>query len=324
MPPRHDLASWNLKEIVRQLVERFPMAQECFLFGSRRHRTRSYRSDIDLLVRCNSPLPRNDVEPWLAEKLNPVDLFVTLDFRAAESVVNGSSIFSTEGNLTSLLQAVRIWSATGGFDDGASVDWEQFTLKDAHFERTILPVSRDFAEVANNLRRKLEEADLPDTHLGFEWAEIGRSVAEIVKRGIITSKKLGKKAKNISNDNLCIANEYDFQNLIQLVLKPWLPSLEKEPFQVKYAGQEKYADFGVKNNQLVIEAKFAADKSEEAAVMKQLSGLTDLYRTAPNIRCLLFLWYVPESIKLDVAKIEHDFSNDTKRSPIILTRLITG
>ena len=300
------------------------MIQECFFFGSRRHQTNSYRSDIDLLVRCNSPLPRNNVEPWLAEKLNPVDLFVTLDGKVAESVVNGSTIFSPEGNLCSLLQAVRIWSSTDKFNDGANLHWEQFTIKDADFTRTIFPVSRDFAQVANNIRQKLKEADLPDTHLGFEWAEIGNSVAAIVKLGIQTRENLGTKAKNIKTENLQIENEYDFQNLIQLVLKPWLPSLEKEPFQVNYAGQKKKADFGVANNQLVIEAKYASTKNEQAAVMKQLSGLTDLYSTGPNIRCLLFLWYVPRSLTIDAAKIEHDYSKESKKSPIILTRIVVG
>ena len=65
MNPRRDgaILYWNLKEVVKYLIQRFPSILEIYLFGSRAYKTGSLRSDIDLLVYSADPLElRRDSE----------------------------------------------------------------------------------------------------------------------------------------------------------------------------------------------------------------------------------------------------------------------
>lgn len=320
-PTRKDLKLWNLRDIIGDLVTKWPAIESIHLFGSRARRTGSYRSDIDFIVYSQTPLPAADVAPWLNEVYNPVDLFETNDLRLARSLINGSSIVATTGTVIQKVDAVSLWTRAESFS--ATFDqWQQFTIIDATFIPTIFPISRDFAEVANSYHKKLHDLGLPDTHLGFDWRDVGRSLAVIVQHAVNVPARLGKRAKNISVANLVFSDEYDFQNLIHLILRPWLPSLESEPFVIKYAGQEKNADFSILGNNLVIEAKVIRSATEQASVVKQLAGLADLYSTGPNIKCLLFLILVDVAVKLDCLKIEKDFSNELKSAPIILVKVI--
>jgi hypothetical protein len=93
------------------------------------------------------------------------------------------------------------------------------------------------------------------------------------------------------------------------------------PFQIRYAGQKKYADLGAVHSSLVIEAKYVKDASSAASVLKQLEGLTDLYSQSLLVKAVLFIIVIAHGTDWDSVKIDHDHSH-LDRLPVILTRSI--
>ena len=312
------LRIWDLKKIINALLKKADSIEEVYIFGSRARRTNSYRSDIDLLIYTPRALASVNFAPWINRKYNPVDLFETNDHKNARSLVNGSSIVSDEGTVESKLDAVLLWSKDKNYNDSFN-EWIQKTVLNANFAMTILPIMPgDITSTARRFAGELLEAGLPNTNIGAGWREIGQRIAEIVEAALDARFKLRTNDSNITSDSIEIANEYDFQNFIYLVLKPWLPTLEAEPYIVKFDGQKKHADFAIEGNSLVIEAKHIRDSSTKAAVLKTLEGLRNFYQVNPNLKSLLFLILVDQDVDIDAHLIRSQFSRIDDDPPIIV------
>lgn len=311
------LRFWDLKETINALLEKADSIEEVYIFGSRARRTNSYRSDIDLLVYTPRALAAVDFAQWINDEHNPVDLFETNDHKNARSLINGSSIFSAEGTVESKLDAVLIWSRNKKYNNSFD-GWMQQTLLSANFAMTILPIPGDITSTARRFAAELLEVGLPNTNIGAGWREIGQGIARIVAAALDARFKLRTNASNITSESIKIANEYDFQNFIYFVLKPWLPTLEAEPYIVKFDGQEKRADFAIEGKSLVIEAKHIRDPGTKAAVLKTLSGLCNFYQVNPNLKSLLFLILVDQDVDIDANLIRSQFSRVDNDPPIIV------
>ncbi len=311
------LRFWDLKKIINALLEKADSIEEVYIFGSRARGTNSYRSDIDLLIYTPRVLASVDFAPWINRKYNPVDLFETNDHKNARSLINGSSIVSDEGTVESKLDAVLLWSQDKNYNDSFD-GWIQKTLLSETFAMTLLPMPGDITSTARRFAGELLEAGLPNTNIGAGWREIGQRIAEIVEAALDARFKLRTNASNITSESIKIANEYDFQNFIYFVLKPWLPTLQAEPYIVKFDGQEKSADFAIEGNSLVIEAKHIRDYSTKAAVLKTLEGLANFYQVNPNLKSLLFLILVNQDVDIDAHLIESQFSRIDDDPPIIV------
>ena len=111
------------------------------------------------------------------------------------------------------------------------------------------------------------------------------------------------------------------QNLFFLALRPRIPDMELSPFQIRYAGQSKYADLAGARSSLVIEVKYVKDASSAPSVTKQLPGLADLYSQQPLAKAILFIIVVAHGAEWDSVKIDRGHSN-LGRLPVILTRSI--
>lgn len=313
---RNDIKHWDLKAIISWLLEQSDKIEAIYLFGSRRYNTGSLRSDIDLLVCANSPLPQAKLL-YPMHKLFPcVDLFETTDKRTARSFVNGSSI-KTEGEITSALDAIRLWSREKEWSKEFG-DWTQETTEHAAFVMSILPLHREEADVEFNYTKLLSDRNLPMTSLGLSWIEVANNICVVTESAVKRVKELRYKAQNINDQKLQITSEYDFQNLVSLVIGSWVPSIEREPPQIKFDQQKKVADFSLQRNRLVIEAKHIKDGNTKADVLKQLQGLRSFYETNTNVRCLLFLILVDGDVDLDEPKVEGEFSNRTTEIPCIV------
>ena len=131
----------------------------------------------------------------------------------------------------------------------------------------------------------LENNSLPNTLVGFSWKEISNNIATIVEKSLDVPSNFynGSKAKNINASSIKISSEYDFQNLIHLVLRPWLPSLEAENIAVIFDGNTKYADFSVKGNSLIVEAKYIDTNGKKNDTLKTLEGLKSFYKSNSNV-----------------------------------------
>ena len=317
---RKDLTTWNLKDIARTLNSRIDTIEEIYLFGSRGFNTNSYRSDIDLLVYTKTPLKVAEISHWLYTELNPVDIFETNDKIIARSFLNGSSITADKHDIVETLQAKLLWTKDKDFSTSFD-QWEQFTLKDAEFIPTMLPIPNDFSGIARKFTSILEENGYPTTFLGTEWGEILESIHKIIQQSVSVPQFFNARAKFISKGNFKLDDEYDFQNLIHIVLKPWLPSTESENLVVRYNVQDKNADFSILKNSIVIEAKHIKTNNDRAGILKTLEGLKEFYKTNANVKGLLFLILVDKTVTLDDYKIEADFSYRST-SPVVLTRII--
>lgn len=112
------LSTVDLALLIRQLAASYPNLSQASLFGSRRFKTRSPRSDIDLLLFFSGEAPASTE---LAERAREVsvylDLFIAHDEKTAESAINGSRIsaLDAESDIAELLNAETIWSQAEGF-----------------------------------------------------------------------------------------------------------------------------------------------------------------------------------------------------------------
>jgi hypothetical protein len=314
---------WKLKDIVQDIAARHSSITEIYLFGSRAYKTGSRRSDIDLLAVCPSGLATRDCNEWLHEKYPPIDLFKTSDMKVAESVINGSIIRRRgEPSLHEQLQAIMLWSQEKGFNENFQ-DWDQITDQHISFEMTIAEpyLPSDFPEAIKSYGRILKENGYPNTFLGNDWPSIGASLCEVIQQSLNVPTHLNHRAEGFARKCLQLRTEYDFQNLIHLVVRAWIPTLEPEGVMVRFDGQEKRSDFYVPESGIIIEAKHVKDASTQAAVIKTLEGLKNFYKANPSARLLVFLILTEANVEMDAKKVEAMFS-DTTRQPAVIVKVL--
>jgi CheY-like chemotaxis protein len=186
-------------------------------------------------------------------------------------------------------------------------------------------ISASFSNQSDLVIDYLENNSLPNTLIGFNWKDIANNIATIVEKSLDVPSKFsnGSKAKNINVGSIKISSEYDFQNLTHLVLRPWLPSLEAENIAVIFDGNTKNADFSVKGNSLIVEAKYIDSTGKKNDTLKTLEGLKTFYSNNVNVKALLFLILVEEEVVIDKHKIESEFSQQSKE-PIVCIRVMNN
>lgn len=217
----------------------------------------------------------------------------------------------------------KLWNLIE-YEDNSS-NWEdQLRSIIFHLVRTRQQfIAASFSNQSDVVLSYLEENNLPNTLVGFKWDEIAINIGTIVERALSTPHRFsnGAKAKNINSSLMKITSEYDFQNLIHIVLRPWIPSTEAENIAVIFDGNTKNADFSIKANSLIIEAKYIDSTGKKNDTLKTLEGLKSFYQTNSNVKALLFLILVEDNIKFDNHKIEEEFSQ-VKSSPSIVVKVI--
>ncbi len=167
---------------------------------------------------------------------------------------------------------------------------------------------------------EIESKNMPISFLGTEWGVIGNSIMNIVERSFTIPSKFsnGAKAKNINVNTMKISSEYDFQNYIHIVLRPWLPNTEPENIAIIYDGNTKNADFSINGNSIIIEAKYIDTNGKKNDTLKTLEGLKEFYRMNANVKLLLFMILVEDSVTIDKYRIESDFSSQFGDTTVIV------
>ena len=307
----------DLRDVIASLHEAFDSVTAVYLFGSRQYLTGSRRSDVDILV-VNEDVPLSsfvswrDVAGWRA-----VDVWRTSDFRSADSAVNGSRIVRED--LRQALDARMLWQQESGFAQDANwPGWIQEVAVGVDFPMTV--IAPDWDHLALRYEDVLERQGLPNTTLGTSWLTAGRRVEEIIGRGLRVSSLFNSKAPVLTADVTRPTNEYDFQNLIAAVLRPWIPTLERETVAVTFAGQKKLVDFSACGNKLLIEAKHMTQTSA-AAVVKTLEGLADFYANHPNARVLVFAVLVEPDVDFDDEAASSKYTHELS-TPYVLTTFL--
>jgi predicted nucleotidyltransferase len=318
-------STYKMKDLAIWLGARFGQVEGLYLFGSRRYRTGSPRSDIDVLVelRPDSHVRPAELRAFSSEVCPALDLFLAEGGKAV-SCENESSVRApTFDKLVSKLEAVRFWKRSDGVIESADIDWTVTVPIDVEFVPTALltgtPISGRWPRSFRSFAQQIESMGLPtQPYIGPSAAEVAGFLVAEFRRAVEARLKLGPKGKGVSID---LQNEYDFQNLFYLTVKPWLPGLGREDVTIRYDGQEKKADFNLFSNQLIWELKHVKDANTKGAVAKTLAGLSNFYSAHPNVRVAIFAILVDKNVDLDDAKWEADFSF-CENQPEVWTRIL--
>lgn len=310
----------DLKAIVADIVKHHPSISKICMFGSRAYETNSLSSDIDLLAFSDEEISPALVNEWLHHEYPYADLFLYDDVGLAQSASNGSKIRLRQEKYSSIedqLDAILLWDKQNLFND-SFLTWSQKALMDFIPPMSIIPDYEEKpADQINRVLAKLEKDGLAPFFSGSSPKEIAEKVIDMVSIALNRPDKWAKKARSFRFDYE-LKNEYDFQNLIHLILRPVFPGIEVEPFEIKFDENVKKADFAVCHNKVVIEAKWIEDSSKKASVLKTIEGLKDFYSRNGNVECLIFLILYDPNVSVDKNKIENEYSNEYSDKPIFI------
>lgn len=129
----------NLRELLLEVAERFDIDEmTAYLFGSRKDRTGSVRSDIDVLLLLDRRLTQEEAQ-WLWELEPYLDVFVAKN-GVAQSVVNESELVAQDDHgLIALLGAVPLY-LNGDWQGSADAMANQRLLAQRNPAASMLPL----------------------------------------------------------------------------------------------------------------------------------------------------------------------------------------
>ncbi len=114
---------------------------------------------------------------------------------------------------------------------------------------------------------------------------------------------------------LNIASEADVQDVVYLMLRPWVKDLVYENPTSKVANRYVIKDFLSKTAKTIIEAKFVRDAAHGKNISKELHDDIEMYRSHPDCEHIVFFIYDPDSLIPDLAAL---------RSAITIKRVYDG
>lgn len=307
---------------MEDLLHHYTSVNELYLFGSRRYDHQSLRSDIDILVVSDSYIKPSLLRQY-TEHSPALDLFVVEGARAT-SCINESYIETeTFDELISILDAVKVWTRDDGFIEPPGVKTSFKIRKGLEFVMTCL--DNEFVRKVTFEDRLFEIArkGLPTKPLiSDSFYETAEFLSDIAQRMLFDKEHFSSSrgaAKNSWVTNL--KSEYDFQDIFEVICKPFIPNLAREEVEIRYDGKKKLSDFSFFDSQIIVEMKYINNGRKASEVVKTLKGLSNFYKQNSNVKALLFLIYVEPSVKLDDQRWEIDYSY-RHSNPIVLTKVI--
>ena len=117
-------------------------------------------------------------------------------------------------------------------------------------------------------------------------------------------------ARKHNRPNVNVTNEYDVQDLLHVILKPFYPDIAPEEYTPKRAGQQKRIDLVIKGLQTVVEIKMIRSKAHAKRVTDELDVDIANYPTHPSCRRLMCFVYDPKQLIGDPRGIEKDLSRE--------------
>jgi|SRR5690554_38711 len=316
---------FDLESVIKILAGKFADIESIYLFGSRRFETGSSRSDIDILLTTTKRIKPSLLRDFTLEHSTALDLFILENGRAT-SVANESFIEAdTNDELVQSVNAVMLYDRATGTSTELEKRKQVEVDKRINHELTSLPNgTAEYFEISalkKYFKRANENGLTAKPYIGSSTEEASEFIIEILKGLIPSAHSATNHGQAKSGWTKNLKDEYDFQNLFWIVVKPWLPNLSREDVELKYDGQEKRSDFNLFNNQLVIELKHIKNDGDKRSIVKTLSGLKDFYVQHPNIRTLIFGILVEDSVVIDDRKWESDFSFE-ENTPNVKTVVI--
>jgi hypothetical protein len=122
---------------------------------------------------------------------------------------------------------------------------------------------------------------------------------------------------------LKIKDEYDVQDLLHALLQLFFDAVRPEEWTPSYAGRSTRADFLLKKERIIVEAKMPRANLKQKQVVEQLTIDRAHYAGHPDCGLLLCFVYDPERLLDNPFAIERDLSTD-KSAPTTIVIVSTG
>ncbi|MFO0105966.1 MAG: hypothetical protein ACK52H_01570 [Burkholderiales bacterium] len=134
---------------------------------------------------------------------------------------------------------------------------------------------------------------------------------EVVVRGLrramhpLTHRRKGSQP-------LSFGSEYDVQDLLHALLRPWIGDIRPEEFTPSYAGSSTRMDFLLPAHELVIETKIVRDRSHAKRIGDELIIDIEHYRRHPNCKTLWCVVYDPDHLITNTQGLKDDLDGQRK------------
>ena len=318
---RWEELEFDLASFCESAGEQFPI-DAIYIFGSRRFRTDSVRSDIDIIFLAKENIKPLHVRTFIDNNCKALDVFLLARGKAT-SVVNDSYICGNNDNdMLAQCSAVKLWSREMGLEKTNSMYWSQSYASHIDFQKTVLPSGRIQMSI-DGLKRKLARENLPiDPIIGETEGEIAERlfrIAEIVSEFEPRDFPGGGDARSSFVVNP--SSEYDFQDLFWISAKPWVQSIRREQVEVVFDGQKKKSDFSISGSRFIVELKFADDTDAKRSIANTLDGLSRFYSENANVRFLMFIVYAKRAAEINRSEWQDRYS-DLIGNPRVMLKVI--
>ncbi|KLG48782.1 hypothetical protein WQ74_24240 [Escherichia coli] len=98
------------------------------------------------------------------------------------------------------------------------------------------------------------------------------------------------------SQSLSFSNEYDMQDLLHALLRPWVQDIRPEEFTPSYAGSSTRMDFLLPAHKLVLETKIVRDRSHAKKIGDELIIDIEHYRRHSDCKNLWCVIYDPNQL----------------------------
>lgn len=105
---------------------------------------------------------------------------------------------------------------------------------------------------------------------------------------------------------LSFSTEYDVQDLLHALLRPWVTDIRPEEFTPSYAGTSTRMDFLLPTHGIVIELKFVRDRPHARTIGNELIIDIEHYRKHPDCRTLWCVVYDPDALLTNAEGLRKD------------------
>lgn len=160
----------------------------------------------------------------------------------------------------------------------------------------------------------LQQASIPANHEAAALPAKPTTVEElleVVVRGLRRAMHpLTHRRKGVQP--LSFGNEYDVQDLLHAMLRPWIGDIRPEEFTPSYAGSSTRMDFLLPTHALVIETKIVRDRTHAKKIGDELIIDIEHYRRHPECKNLWCVVYDPEHLITNAPGMKADLEG--KRS----------
>lgn len=143
---------------------------------------------------------------------------------------------------------------------------------------------------------------------------------EIIVRGLRRAMHpLTHRRKGVQP--LSFENEYDVQDLLHALLRPWISDIRPEEFTPSYAGSSTRMDFLLPAHALVIETKIVRDRAHAKRVGDELIVDIEHYRRHPDCKSLWCVVYDPEHFITNAQGLKGDLegTRTSKEGEVVVT-----